>query len=90
MKTNFLKLILPFAVFMLAIVFAFASQSSTFLQEDVLINGFVYDDISERCIEVSKDCTLSGNFPCKTVENKEIHQLTGTMCVELLYEWTNK
>ena len=85
MKTNFLKIGMPVLVFMVAIVFAFASEKTTDKNES-LITGYIYKD--GMCQQASKDCNnLSGNM-CVTDEFEQVYRFSnpaGTMCSEPLY-----
>lgn len=88
MKTKVLKFGLPLAVFMLAIVFAFATQNSTSLEEDALIAGFRFDTALNQCVSVEKDCTEDLGIPCTTILGEQIYKEDhDTFCDVQLYEW---
>lgn len=93
MKTKFLKFGLPLAAFMLAIVFAFATQNRTSLQEEAYLSGFVYDDAKTECVTANKDCAIDGTTPCQQSDGEHIYRFSnpaGTMCFTALYEWPNE
>jgi len=54
MKTHVLKRVLPLMAFMMAIVFAFASDQISSNEEDTLVTGYIYQN--GQCIEAKKDC----------------------------------
>lgn len=90
MKTKILKSVLPLAVFMVAIVFAFATQNNTSFEEDAYLIGFVYNDAGTHCVIANKDCAAVGTIPCKQSDGKLIYRFSnpaGTMCSVALYEW---
>lgn len=92
MKTKILKFGLPLAVFMLAIMFAFATQDNTSLEEEVYLSGFVYNAAGTRCVSANKDCTPELGIPCQQADGKSIYRFSnpaGTMCSVALYEWPN-
>lgn len=93
MKTKFLKLGMPILAFMLAIVFAFASQDSTSLEEEAYVIGFVYNTAGTHCVPANKDCAITGQVPCQQLDGKDIYRVAnpaGTMCSIALYEWPNE
>lgn len=94
MKTKVLKFGLPLAVFMMAIVFAFASQNNTSLEEDAFVLGFVYNDAGTQCVQANKDCSFDIGVPCQQLDDgKHIYRFSnpaGTMCFETLYEWPSE
>lgn len=87
MKTKFLKIGMPIMVFLLAIVFAFATEKTTTENESVLITGYIMQD--GFCVASTKDCTNSGSFPC-TDGGQRVHllKLSDTVCSQPLWNWT--
>ncbi|HCY80938.1 MAG: hypothetical protein CMP04_05925 [Xanthomarina sp.] len=49
-------------VFMLAIVFAFATENNTSVMEDAPITGFIYQN--GFCVPAPKDCDQISFMPC--------------------------
>ncbi|RNL90324.1 hypothetical protein ED312_06540 [Sinomicrobium pectinilyticum] len=87
MKTKVLKFGLPLAVFMMAIVFAFATQNNTSLEEDAFITGFVYSPDLSDCIPAPRDCAPTGSFECMH-DGKQVYRFkNGTACSIKLFEW---
>lgn len=81
------------AVFMLAIVFAFATQNKTSFEEDASLIGFVYSDAEKHCVIANKDCSPNFGIPCQQADGKYIYRFpssTGTMCSVALYEWPDE
>lgn len=89
MKTKFLKLGLPLAVFMLAIVFAFASNSTTKAQDTslALVPGYIFQD--GKCQQVATCSTVPG--PRCIVEGMTLRtKINETQCGSELYHWNNE
>lgn len=87
MKTKVLKLGMPIMAFLLAIVFAFATEHQAAMDDDSLVLGFVYNDDESDCVVTTKDCTISFGLPC-TIGTKDIYRVkNGTQCLMPLYEW---
>lgn len=70
MRTKVLKLGMPFLAFLLAIVFAFASEKSPAEDEYAAITGYISTTIG--CIPAPKDCALEGSVVCK-YNNQLVH-----------------
>lgn len=86
MKTKVLKLGLPLAVFMLAIVFAFASNSTTKAEDTSLAlePGYIFQN--GKCEQVTTCNQISGNL-CMyggTIVRAKINE---TQCGVQLYHW---
>ncbi len=65
MKTNFLKKALPIGVGMMAVAFAFATESkSSQNSEDVVMTGYIYNAETDHCDAVQVDCNLTSAIPC--------------------------
>lgn len=62
MKTLLLKKGLPFIVFMLAIVFAFATEKDSSDMDESLITGYIYQD--GFCVAAPKNCDQVSLMPC--------------------------
>lgn len=63
MKTKILKFGMPLMAFLLAIVFAFATEKSVTVDEDVLIAGYIGTPLS--CTPAPKNCATTGSNVCK-------------------------
>jgi len=79
MKTLVLKRVLPLMVFMLAIVFAFASDNKSSNRGDAPITGFIMQ--SGLCVTAPKDCDQINLYPCKYL-GKRVHERrnSATVC----------
>ncbi|MBB4120007.1 hypothetical protein GGR32_002319 [Mesonia hippocampi] len=89
MKTKFLKLGLPLAVFMLAIVFAFASNSTSKAQDTslALVPGYIFQD--GKCQQVATCSTVPGPL-CMVGTKIARNKINETQCgLEQLYHWSN-
>lgn len=85
MKTLVLKRVLPLMVFMMAIVFAFATENNT-NKNDTLIPGYIFKN--GLCQTAIRDCNNIGSIPCK--ENGfqvYMSKLSETVCAQPLYHW---
>jgi hypothetical protein len=88
MKSNFLKIGMPIMAFMLAIVFAFASEK-TKVKNESLVTGYIFKD--GMCQSVPQDCNniqgdLCEYFDVSTGLNFQIYEIIdGTTCYEELY-----
>lgn len=87
MKTKFLKIGMPIMVFMLAIVFAFATEKTNTENESVLITGYVMQGTS--CVTSTKDCNNIGAIPCKDDAGRDVYliRLSNTFCSDQLFHW---
>lgn len=82
MKTKFLKLGMPLMVFMLAVVFAFASESTPKENESSLIQGYIFEN--GQC-KPSRKCNNEGVLPCEQgAFQVYMTNLGGTGCVNEL------
>lgn len=77
-----LKFMMPIAMFFIAIVFAFASQSENNLQSNQL-QGAVY--LNGECQNVSVDCGLTQGPACTHGGMQVFLKINGTTCDEPLY-----
>lgn len=86
MKTKILKIGMPIMVFMLAIVFAFASEKTTAKNES-LVTGYIFKD--GKCEISTKNCDENGSFHC-TDGGRQVYmiKLSDTVCFEELFNWT--
>lgn len=62
MKTKILKFGMPVMAFLLAIVFAFASNEKP-EANDTLVPGYIF--WGNNCVVTEHDCTVQGNFVCE-------------------------
>jgi len=84
MKTLVLKRVLPFMVFMLAIVFAFASEKTTVKNESSFIPGFIFKE--GWCQPATRDCNNLPGPVCKEggLNVYLMPNETGTYCSTVL------
>ncbi|GEM53573.1 hypothetical protein EB1_33630 [Empedobacter brevis NBRC 14943 = ATCC 43319] len=93
MKTNFLKKALPIGVGMMAVAFAFATESKTSQnnEEEVLMTGYIYNSATNHCDDVKVDCSTTIGLPCTVNENGiekdvfELRDVSETSCSIPLY-----
>ena len=93
MKTNFLKKALPIGVGMMAVAFAFATESKTSQnnEEEVLMTGYIYNSATNHCDDVKVECSTTIGLPCTVNENGiekdvfELRDLSETSCSIPLY-----
>ena len=93
MKTNFLKKALPIGVGMVAVAFAFATESKTSQnnEEEVLMTGYIYNSATNHCDDVKVECSTTIGLPCTVNENGiekdvfELRDLSETSCSIPLY-----
>ncbi len=85
MKTKIFRIGMPIMVFMLAIVFAFASEKATTKNDSLLITGYIMQGTS--CIVSNKDCNNIGAIPCTDDLGRVVHllKLSDTVCSEQLF-----
>lgn len=85
MKTNFLKIGMPIMVFMLAIVFAFATEKTTAKNESLAVQGYIEKD--DTC-QLSILCDNTGGPVCQTLDGFIVHRINnGTFCSEQMTQW---
>lgn len=64
MKTRIFKLGMPLVAFLLAIVFAFASDAQPDKADDAFVTGYIFLNPEDGCMPVPKDCNNIGEIPC--------------------------
>jgi hypothetical protein len=85
MKTTFLKIGMPIMVFMLAIVFAFATEKAPSNNESLLVQGYIEKD--DTC-QLSRECDNTGGPVCQTLEGDIVYRINnGTFCSEPMTNW---
>ncbi|WP_179354369.1 DUF6520 family protein [Winogradskyella vidalii] len=62
MKTKIIKTALPFMVFMLAIVFAFATEKIASNEDEAFVTGYIMQ--SGLCVPTTKQCDQVNLYPC--------------------------
>lgn len=82
MKTKILKFGMPLMAFLLAIVFAFATEKGAPVEENALVTGYIMT--SGGCTPAPKDCALNGVPICK-FGGRSIYKTSD--CHDFLYEW---
>ncbi|WP_291096112.1 MULTISPECIES: DUF6520 family protein [unclassified Empedobacter] len=92
MKTNFLKKALPIGVGMMAVAFAFATESKTSQNsEEEAMTGYIYNSATNHCDDVKVECSTTIGLPCTVNENGiekdvfELRDLSETSCSIPLY-----
>ncbi|MFV0189035.1 MULTISPECIES: DUF6520 family protein [Empedobacter] len=92
MKTNFLKKALPIGVGMMAVAFAFATESkSSQNSEEEAMTGYIYNSATNHCDDVKVECSTTIGLPCTVNENGiekdvfELRDLSETSCSIPLY-----
>ena len=87
MKTNFLKSSLPILVFLVAIVFAYASEKSVQTQDSYLVQGFIFQD--NACRDATKECENTGGPLCMqgSLVVHESKTLDNTVCLIPMTNW---
>ncbi|MBA6152707.1 DUF6520 family protein [Gelidibacter maritimus] len=87
MKSKFLKLGMPFTVFMMAIVFAFASEKTTTENESLRVTNYIMQD--DFCVSSTKECNDIGSIPCTDDLNRQVHDLkfSDTVCDTALFHY---
>ena len=83
MKTFFLKTSMPIMVFILAIVFAFASDKKEDNKEQT-IPGFIFKD--GQCISAKRTCSNTAGPACLE-DGLIVHRLESTFCDEPMTNW---
>lgn len=77
MKTKILKFGMPLMAFLLAVVFAFATDNSS-LKDDTLVQGYIFQN--NNCVETSMVCNNIGEIPCKKAGLQVWSIDLGTFC----------
>lgn len=84
MKTKILKFGMPLMAFLLAIVFAFATEKGNPVEDDTLIPGY----IKGTCVQQNVNCTPTTGGPVCRYGGKDVFQFNDVSgCHKLLYEW---
>ncbi|MGC1631481.1 MAG: DUF6520 family protein [Gelidibacter sp.] len=86
MKTKIFKSLMPMMVFMLAIVFAFASTSSSEVKDltQAPIPGYIYQN--NKCVQVTT-CSLDFGPLCMVGETPARNKISDTQCgLQNLYQ----
>ncbi len=83
MKTKFLKIGMPLLVFMLAIVFAFATSTKE-EKNSAQIAGYIQQ--SNDCVQVLHNCTTVSGRVCTTDDGSTIFRTkAGTLCLDQMF-----
>lgn len=87
MKTKLLKLGMPLMAFMLAIVFAFATNSKPVSEDMALVDGYIFQN--GKCEFVRQCSNIPG--PRCVVEGMTLRtKINETQCGSELYHWNNE
>ncbi len=75
-------------VFMLAIVFAFATEKTTTNDESLLVTGYIMQD--GFCVISTTECSIDAAYPCNDSFGRRVHlqKLGDTVCSQPLFDWT--
>lgn len=85
MKTSFLKIGMPIMVFMLAIVFAFATEKTTAKNESLTIPGYIEKD--DTCELAERTCSDTPGPVCEE-GGLTVHRTNnGTFCSVPMTNW---
>ena len=84
MKTKILKFGMPLMAFLLAIVFAFASNGKPEM-DDAIVPGYIFSN--GTCELKANDCTVEGNTLCKIGGQQVYHAKEGNQCKNPLMRW---
>lgn len=77
MKTTLLKLGMPLMAFLMAIVFAFATENKTSDHDAALITGYILQN--DACVPVPKDCNNIDIIPCEYL-GSPVYAMGETTC----------
>lgn len=86
MKTKILKFGMPLMAFLLAIVFAFASNSKPESENMGLVDGYILQN--KKCVKV-RTCNNLGGAPCMFSGIVVRAKINETDCGSQLYHWNN-
>ncbi|HZH87865.1 MAG TPA: DUF6520 family protein [Chitinophagaceae bacterium] len=86
MRTKILKIGMPLMAFLLAIVFAFATNVNSKTESSTFVDGYIFS--SDKCVKLtSHDCTVDGMNLC-TINGQQIFSTkSGTKCENPLMRW---
>lgn len=84
MRTKILKFGMPMMAFLLAIVFAFATEKNALTEDNSLVTGYIFNN--GNCEVALKNCSSITGTVCRYL-NKPVHKdfPCGT---DMLFEWT--
>lgn len=84
MKTKIFKIGMPLMVFMLAIVFAFATEKTTAKSESLAIQGYVFKD---GTCQISRFCDNTGGPVCRDADGLAVHLQQTATCSVQMTQW---
>jgi hypothetical protein len=82
MKSKVLKFGLPIGAFMLAIGFAFATESKA-SEKEAFVTGYIFQ--AGQCRPAPKDCNNISATPCTYLGNQVWSVNNGTSCATMLF-----
>ena len=82
MRTKILKIGMPLMVFMLAIVFAFATPTKE-EKNSVQIAGYIQQP--NDCVQVLHNCSISPGPVCQIAGNTVFRTKAGTLCLNQMF-----
>lgn len=82
MRTKILKFGMPLMAFLLAIVFAFATENNV-PKDDALVQGYIF--LNNDCITTQSVCNNQGLIPCKEPGGNQVYSLDlGKSCSNIM------
>lgn len=81
MRTKILKFGMPLMAFLLAIVFAFATENNI-PKDDALVQGYIF--WNNDCITTTKVCNNQGAIPCQVGGNQVYSLDLGKSCANAM------
>ncbi|MAP80982.1 MAG: hypothetical protein CL526_07820 [Aequorivita sp.] len=81
MRTKILKFGMPLLAFLLAIVFAFATENNA-PKDDALVQGYIF--WNNDCVTTTKVCNNQGTIPCKEAGNQVYSLDLGKSCANAM------
>lgn len=82
MRTKILKIGMPIMVFLLAIVFAFATPTQE-EKNNIQIPGYIQE--LNDCVQRSHNCTTNPGIVCTIGLNTVYSNKAGTLCLDQMY-----
>lgn len=81
MRTKILKFGMPLMAFLLAIVFAFATENNA-PKDDALVQGYIF--LNNDCVTTTKLCNNVGGIPCIVGGNQVYSLDLGKSCANAM------
>lgn len=85
MKATLLKMGMPVMAFMVAIAFAFATETQA-SDKEALVVGYILNSSGTDCVTAPRDCNTIVGSLCKTLTGSQVYAMkNGTSCVVELF-----